>query len=419
MSWNNDDMQDLIANAQRAEMLRQQDRQLEELKKQNNRQALPRSEPQEKMYKCPACAEWIKAEAKICKHCRTDVSAAFAEKTAAEEKAALDQKKRFEMEKAEEQARKLKEEEAELQRREQQRQLELGELQAKQRARSEQLSKLKKQAKSKKGMALIAALASVVAVLIASNVVAGIRDAELQQALEAEAREKALIQAQEKQRELEIESIHLPAVCSSFSNTLNAITDTDFNERKLQLANKGLKTSLKKWEVGQGSGANFDNFTGFSKALEKPTKAKINNTRQWLAGVGTEALIDICNLEKKFTYPSPVIYKGGCWPEADNPTQVELQVKSRSGTWSKVLNNSPGWQAHCFDLGIDRDYGYVFVVDRGLLRANQDTYGTYRAKLSNLDGSQLWDGFSVKYTCESKSTQSVDELYSDGYCIEQ
>jgi hypothetical protein len=54
-----------------------------------------------------------------------------------------------------------------------------------------------------------------------------------------------------------------------------------------------------------------------------------------------------------------------------------------------------------------------------LLRTNQDTYGTYRAKLSNLDGSQLWDGFSVKYTCESKSTQSVDELYSDGYCIEQ
>jgi type II secretory pathway pseudopilin PulG len=419
MSWNNDDMQDLIANAQRAEMLRQQDRQLEELKKQNSRQPIPRSEPQEKMYKCPACAEWIKAEAKICKHCRTDVSAAFAKKTAAEEKAALDQKKRFEKEKAEEQARKLKEEEAELQRREQQRMLELEELQAKQRARSEQLSKLKKQAKSKKGMTLIAAIASVVAVLITSTIVAGIRQAEQQSALEAEARENALIKAQEKQRELDIESIHLPAVCTNFSNALNVITDTIFNQPKLQLANKGLKTSLKKWEVGQGSGTNFDNFTGFSKAIEKPTKDKARNTRQWLAGVGTSALIDSCNLEKKFTYPSPVTYRGGCWAETDNPTQVELQVKNRGGTWSKVLSQTPGWQPHCFDLGIERDYGYEFVVDRGLLRTSQDTYGTYRAKLSNVDGSLLWDGFSVKYTCESMSTQAVDELYSNGYCIEQ
>jgi hypothetical protein len=412
-------MQDLIANAQRAEMLRQQDRQLEELKKPNNRQAIPSGEPQEKMYMCPACAEWIKAEAKICKHCRTDVSAAFAEKTAAEEKASLAQKKRLEKEKAEEQARKLKEEEAELQRREQLRLFQVEELQAKRKARSEQIIRLKQQAKSKKGLSIIAAIVSVVAILIASNIVAGIRQAEQRSALEAEARENALIEAQEKQKEFDIESIHVPAVCANFSKTLNVITDTVFNQSKLQLANQGLKTSLNKWEVGQGSGANFENFKGFSKALEKPTKDKVSNTRQWFSGLGTSALIDSCNLENKFTYPSPVTYRGGCWPETDNPTQVELQVQNRGGTWSKVLNKTPGWQTHCFDLGIDRDYGYEFVVDRGLLRTNQDTYGIYRAKLSNLDGSQLWDGFSVKYTCESKSTQSVDELYSDGYCIEQ
>jgi hypothetical protein len=419
MSWDNDDLQDSIANLQRHQMLMNQQKQLEEQQKQNASTQASIRVPQEKTYKCPACAEWIKAEAKICKHCRTDVSAAFAEKTAAEEKAALDQKKRFEKEKAEEQARKLKEEEAELQRREQQRLLELEELQAKQRARSEQLSRLKKQAKSKKGITLLAAIASVVAVLIASNLVAGIREAELQLALEAEARDKALIQAQEKQRELEIESRHLPAVCSNFSNTLNAITDTRFNERKLQLANKGLKTSLKKWEVGQGSGANFDNFTGFSKALEKPTKAKINNTRQWLAGVGTEFLIEICNLEKKFTYPSPVAYSGGCWSETDYPNRVELQVKNRDGAWSKILNITPSWFGDCFDLGIDKNYGYEFIVNRGLLRTNLDSYGSYRAKLSNSDGSQLWDGYSVKYTCESKSTKSVDDIGSNGYCLEQ
>ena len=34
--------------------------------------------------KCPACAEWIKAEAKICKHCQHDVSSAFAETLKAE-----------------------------------------------------------------------------------------------------------------------------------------------------------------------------------------------------------------------------------------------------------------------------------------------------------------------------------------------
>jgi hypothetical protein len=293
------------------------------------------------------------------------------------------------------------------------------ELQAKREARAKRISSLKTQAKSKKGLTVIAAIASVIAVLIVSNIAAGIRQSEQQAALEAEARQNALIEAKKKQRQLNIESIHLPAVCVNFSNTLNVITETVFNQSKLQLANQGLKTSLNKWEVGQGSGANFENFKGFSKALEKPTKDNVGNTRQWFAGLGTSALIESCNLKSKFTYPSPVTYRGGCWPETDNPTQVELQVKSRSGTWSKVLNKSPGWQAHCFDLGIDRDYGYEFVVDRGLLRTNQDTYGTYRAKLSNLDASLLWDGFSVKYTCESKSTQSVDELYSDGYCIEQ
>jgi hypothetical protein len=34
--------------------------------------------------KCPACAEWIKSEAKICKHCQHDVSSAFAETLRAE-----------------------------------------------------------------------------------------------------------------------------------------------------------------------------------------------------------------------------------------------------------------------------------------------------------------------------------------------
>jgi hypothetical protein len=419
MSWDNDDLQDSIANLQRHQMLMNQQKQLEEQQKQNASTQASIRVPQEKTYKCPACAEWIKAEAKICKHCRTDVSVAFAEKRAAEEKAVLDQKKRFEKEKAEEQARKLKEEKADLQRREELRLRQVEELQAKREARAKRIFSLKKEAKSKKGLAVIAAIASVIAVLIVSNITAGIRQSEQQAALEAEARQNALIEAKEKQRQLDIESRHLPAVCANFSKTLNVITDTVFNHSELKLANQGLKTSLNKWEVGQGSGANFENFKGFSKALEEPTKDKVSNTRQWFAGLGTSALIDSCNLENKFTYPSPVTYRGGCWPETDNPTQVELQVQNRGGTWSKVLNKTPVWQAHCRDLGIDRDYGYEFVVDRGLLRTNQDTYGTYRAKLSNLDGSQLWDGFSVKYTCESKSTQSVDELYSDGYCIEQ
>jgi len=395
-----------------------QQEQLEEQRKQNARIQAQTRIPQEKTYKCPACAEWIKAEAKICKYCRTDVSAAFAEKIAAEEKDALDKKMLLEKEEAEAEARRLKKEKADLQRREELRLRQVKELQAKREARAKRISNLMTQAKSKKGLTLISAIASVIALLIFSCIVAGIRQSEHQAALEAKARQNALIEAKEKQRQLDIEAMYLPSVCTNFSNTLNGITDTVFNQHKLQIANKGLKTSIKKWEVAQGSGSKFDDFKRFSKFIEEPTRARASNPGLWLTGLGIAGLIDSCNLEKRFTYPSTFSYKGGCWSEADNPTQIELQVQNGDGTWSTVQNQRGSWQGYCNNLGIDRDYGYSFDIDRGLLRTNLNTYGIYRAKLSNSDGSQLWDGLSVKYTCQSKSTKSVEELYSDGYCIE-
>ena len=93
MSWDNDDLQDLIANAQRAEMIRQQDKELEELKKLNSQKEAARSQPvssrpQERELKCPQCAEWIKAEAKICKYCRSEVAETFSAILAEEKKQA-------------------------------------------------------------------------------------------------------------------------------------------------------------------------------------------------------------------------------------------------------------------------------------------------------------------------------------------
>lgn len=87
MSWlDNIDWQKLTENAQRVESLRLQREQLEATKAQN--ESLPTSNaasrPNEKEYQCPACAEWIKAQAKICRFCRTEVADIFAEKLTAE-----------------------------------------------------------------------------------------------------------------------------------------------------------------------------------------------------------------------------------------------------------------------------------------------------------------------------------------------
>jgi hypothetical protein len=98
-------------------MLMNQQKQLEEQQKQNERTHAVIRQPQEKTYKCPECAEWIKAEAKICRYCRSKVGETFAAQLAEEKRQAELKEKQIqrEIKEAQEAARKkLEEEEAPL-----------------------------------------------------------------------------------------------------------------------------------------------------------------------------------------------------------------------------------------------------------------------------------------------------------------
>jgi len=115
MSWDNDDLQDNIANFQRHQIMMNQQKMLEEQERQSRAALAPARSPQEKTYKCPACAEWIKAEAKICKYCRSEVGEAFAALLAEEIRQVELKKEQIQREILEEQEaarKKLEEEEA-------------------------------------------------------------------------------------------------------------------------------------------------------------------------------------------------------------------------------------------------------------------------------------------------------------------
>ena len=117
MSWDNDDLQDAIANIQRHQIITNQQKQLEEQQRQNRVTQTSARSPQEKTYKCPACAEWIKAEAKICRYCRSEVGETFAALLAEEKRQAALKEEQIQKKLLEEEdaaKKKLEQEEARL-----------------------------------------------------------------------------------------------------------------------------------------------------------------------------------------------------------------------------------------------------------------------------------------------------------------
>jgi hypothetical protein len=423
MSWNNDDMQDLIANAQRAEMLRQQDRQLEELKKQNNRQAISRTEPQEKTFKCPACAEWIKAEAKICKHCRTEVGEHFAAKIAAEEAQANEEQARIQRKRDEVSAQRLKEERAEQQRIDEINRVYQEERKSKLENRRQKIEKLQNVGKSGTGKTILGALILVLLILLTTNIFAGLEQAEkLEQkkqqneALIEEERKKSAALFEEKRKEASGDSKFIPEACSQFSNTLGALTLPTFSKSKLQTTSDNLSRTLRTWKKESGVNSlirSLEQFIGAIKSISSSGGKKI--TRE-LSNLGMPGLIKSCNLNNQFSYPSKLTFKSGCWPVSNYPTKIELQERKPGGSWRTVAEGVAGETSLC-DSGVT--YGADISFERGIMRSDLNNYGIYRVKISNADGRVLADSYTQKYTCESNSKKADDEIFSEGYCIEE
>lgn len=389
MSWDNDDMQNLIANAQRAEMIRQQNKQLEELKKQNRPQPVTRAEPQERTLKCPACAEWIKAEAKICKHCRTEVGEIFAE-IFAKEKAdaeARDLEIKRQAESAKRRIQKeLDDEAAATAEREKVRQERIAEQDLAYRtAKAARKEKLKATLRSRKGKAVIAL--SVTSILIAVPAIA--------------------VLYQDAERDKELTRLNQIEVCNKFDAALSVLAAPRNSNSTPESSNSNLAVSLNKWKLENGSEkVVYQQLQEFSKLLrETPSKNfdRFSTTSEALKTLEMNEMITACNLNKRYIFiernildniaeesglevPNQSEISSRC---SDNPsTIITLQVKNSSGNWQNHTTfkkeTDPNKSTNC-DV---REYGFRGYSELGLVNITKFRANS-RIKFSTLNGSKF------------------------------
>jgi hypothetical protein len=341
-------MQNLIANAQRAEMIRQQNEQLEELKKQNRPQPVTRAEPQERTLKCPACAEWIKAEAKICKHCRTEVGKAFAA-IFAEEEAEARAKDLEEKRKAEEAKKRIQKELADeaaaTAEREKVRQERIAEQDLAYRAaKAAQREKLKATLKSRKGKMLVAVFAAL-AISVSFGIV-GLNG--------------------ELNRKNEISIKNEKEACLKFELVLKTLAAPGGDEAMIAPSNKDLALTLSKWKTENGfETTSYQQLSDFSKSIIAAPVKKINefySKLDILRQTSMTELISTCNLSEKFIFSDESSYRGNFYGACSNIlTKAVLQAKNSGGKWEtltsltmeKIDLCSTGWYSPIFaDLGL-------------------------------------------------------------------
>ncbi len=393
MSWDNDDMQDLIANAQRAEMIRRQNDQLDELKKQNRPQPIPRAEPQERTLKCPACAEWIKAEAKICKHCRSEVGKAFAAilaKEEAEARAKDLEKKRNEEEAQKRIQKELADEAAAAAEREKVRQERIAEQDLAYRAaKAARRGKLKATLKSKRGKTLVA-LTTAAAMIVGTGIWAVYT---------------------ESLRNREIALLNEQQACEKFSGTLDALAAPIREGYTIEATNKELAAHLNAWGLEGGSNKvmykQLVEYSGLIGEIPSKELSKFETKLETLKKTAIDKLLSACELEGRFLFVHfegedyGLYISGYC---SDNPkTSFALQIKNSKGVW-KTHTNFKFIKSSSCDGG---SYDFSESVELGLLRASRGESGakSFRVKYFTSDSSKfrLYDYqgeiWNSKYSC--------------------
>lgn len=370
MSWDNDDMQDLIANAQRAEMIRRQNDLLDELKKQNRPQPIPRAEPQERTLKCPACAEWIKAEAKICKHCRSEVGKAFAAilaKEEAEARAKDLEKKRNEEEAQKRIQKELADEAAAAAEREKVRQERIAEEDLLFReAKAARRAKLKATLKSKRGKTRLA-LATAVVMIVGTGIWAVHSESERN-------REIALVNEQQ--------------ACEKFSGTLDALAAPIREGYTIEATNKELTDQLNAWGLEGGSNnVVYKQLVEYSGLISKTSSKELSlfeTKLHTLKKTAMHEMLSTCQLDGRFLFADFGVWLrvGSC---SDNPkTRIEFQIKNSKGKWITHTN---------FKLKRESACGYSIGenVELGLLRSVRGESGakSFRVKYFTPDSSKF------------------------------
>jgi hypothetical protein len=382
-------MQDLIANAQRAEMIRRQNDQLEELKKQNRPQPMPRAEPQERTLKCPACAEWIKAEAKICKHCRTEVGKTFAAIIAKEKAEAeardLDQKRKAESAKRRIQ-KELDDEAAATAEREKVRQERIAEQDLSYRAaKAARKEKLKATLKSRKGKALVA-FSTALAMIIGTGIWAVYN---------------------ESVRNSEVALLNEKEACDKFSGTLDALAAPIREGYTIEATNHELAAHLNAWSLENGSkSVLYTQLVEYSGLISKASRKELSlfaTKLDTLKKTAIHEMLSTCQLDGRFLFAD-----FGVWLRvsscSDNPnTRIAFQIKNSKGKWITHADFKLKNESACGVGG----YSISENVELGLLRASRGESGanSFRIKYFTLDSSNFrfydysGDRWSSNYSC--------------------
>jgi len=396
VSWQNDDLQDIIAQAQQAKMIRQNDELLDELKKQGSQAQSVARQPAEKTFKCPACAEWIKAEAKICKHCRTEVGEVFAAKIAEERRVEEEKQKEIEKKKAKAEAARLADERAEKQRLD-----ELNSLYAKQKEdrlanRAAQIQKAKKMAKSKPGMAVIAIVVCMALIAVGMFV--------LNEKQKADAEQQRI---NKKAIQEEIFVNNKLKACGSFVKVLSALAADPISTKQLMSSNSGLKSTLDSWSANK-KGDIFDPLLSFSKNISKAktsTELKYSNLSKEFKNWNLNSLISQCNLGASFSYPSPVdVSAYPCWSSSD--VRAKLQKKTRSGSWITIQSPYPEYDTTTCS---DSDFPFASSFSKlylGLVQNSNPPEASYRIMYTS--PNDFKSGKSPLMYCQSSKSNATN-----------
>jgi hypothetical protein len=396
VSWQNDDLQNIIAQAQQAKMIRQNDELLDELKKQGNQAQSVARQPAEKTFKCPACAEWIKAEAKICKHCRSEVGEIFAAKIAEERRVEEEKQKEIEKKKAKAEAARLADERAEKQRLD-----ELNSMYAKQKEdrlanRAAQIQKAKTMAKSKPGMAVIALVVCMALIAVGMFVLNERQkaDAEQQRIKENAIQEKIFVNNKLK-------------ACGSFVKVLSALAADPISTKQLKDSNSRLKSTLDSWTTNKKANI-FDPLLSLSINISKAnTSTELKNSKLYkeFKNWNLNSLISQCNLEYSFRYPSPVDVSGyTCWSSSD--VRAKLQKKTRSGSWITIQSPDPEYDTTTCS---DSDFPYASPFAKlylGLVHNSNPPVASYRVTYTSPNG--FTSGESPLMYCQSSKSNATN-----------
>ena len=276
------------------------------------------------------------------------------------------------------------------------------------------MSKFKEALGTKKLVAIVAVISSIVAV---STFIV----------LDNSRKEEEKARALEQYQAMEIEMTYKSRVCGEFGNSLNLLTSTKFSSKNMKENNSRLNLHLKAWSTKGGeSNGLHTKLSKYRGVIEKSLAgSNPKESKEFLdfQKSNFNYLILTCNLDKSYTYPSTLTFLSGCWIQErdDNGREidirVELQVKTSSNSWAKVSSKDGDSTDYCVSedgadgTSIGSSTGADFSIELGLERNNLKSYGTYRVRFTKEGNQKFFYGQREIYSCELRAKKPDDTLY--------